>query len=154
RVELARCLQRREHPQPTRLHRGRLLASRYRASSTANSQRSAQHGGTGHLAASRHPRRAIHGQPGDSISAPLLMVRCARPIAGGVEMAVKVTPRSGRAGVAGVINDAAGVAWLDVRVAEPPEGGRATRAAIRLVAERCGVAAGSVELVVGASSRW
>lgn len=77
-----------------------------------------------------------------------------RPLPGGVELAVRVTPRARSAGLGGAVGDAAGKAWLEVRVTEPAEGGRATRAAIRLVAAGCAVAPGAVTLVAGAASRW
>jgi hypothetical protein len=82
-------------------------------------------------------------------SAPFL-----RALAEGVELAVKVTPGARRAGLGGTVVDAAGAAWLAVRVTEPAEAGRATRAAVRLVAARCGVPVGDVVLVRGGSARW
>ena len=59
----------------------------------------------------------------------------------GVEVAVKVTPKAGRAGIDAPLVDAAGQAWLAVKVCEPPEDGRATDAVRRLLADRCGLAA-------------
>jgi hypothetical protein len=73
---------------------------------------------------------------------------------GGVELAVKVTPRARRARLGGTVIDAAGAAWLAVSVTEPAEAGRATRAAQRLVAARCHLPAGAVTLLSGAASRW
>jgi uncharacterized protein YggU (UPF0235/DUF167 family) len=46
-----------------------------------------------------------------------------RPVAGGCELRLKVVPGASRAGVAGPLGDR-----LKVRVAEPPEGGKANRA--------------------------
>src|SRR4051794_32530382 len=62
---------------------------------------------------------------------------CWRPLAAGIEIAVKMTPRSAKGDVAGIVHDASGGAWLDVRVTAAPEGGRATKAAMQLVAQRC-----------------
>ena len=67
---------------------------------------------------------------------------------------MKVTPKAGRAGIDAPLVDAAGQAWLAVKVCEPPEDGRATDAVRRLLADRCGLAAGSVSLLSGAAARW
>jgi uncharacterized protein (TIGR00251 family) len=48
----------------------------------------------------------------------------------GLEIAVKVVPGASRPGIAGVLGDR-----LKVRVAEPPEGGRANRAVELLIGE-------------------
>jgi uncharacterized protein YggU (UPF0235/DUF167 family) len=73
---------------------------------------------------------------------------------GGVELAVRVTPRAGRDAVAGVLRDAAGASWLALKVSDAAESGRANRAAIRLLARRCGVAPSAVSLTSGGASRW
>ncbi len=59
-----------------------------------------------------------------------------------------VQPSAGRSAVSGRHGDA-----LKVRVAAPPEGGRANQACRDLVAELLGVRREAVELVSGASSR-
>lgn len=79
---------------------------------------------------------------------------CARPVEGGIELAVRVTPKAGSSAVAGMIRDGAGAAWLAVKVAEPAEGGRANQAAIRLLARGCDVPPSSITLVSGAGARW
>jgi uncharacterized protein len=71
----------------------------------------------------------------------------------GVRLSVKVTPRASRGGVQGVEVDGRGQSYLVVRVAEPPEGGKANAAAIKLLARHCGVAASALSLVSGAGSR-
>jgi hypothetical protein len=71
-----------------------------------------------------------------------------------VELAVRVTPKARRAAIGGTLTDARGVTWLRIDVTEPADRGRATRAAMRLVADRCGVAASEVTLLSGAASRW
>jgi uncharacterized protein (TIGR00251 family) len=62
-----------------------------------------------------------------------------------LELRLKVVPGASRACLAGELGDR-----LKVRVAEPPEGGRANRAVIDLISTWLGNA--SVELVSGASS--
>jgi uncharacterized protein len=72
--------------------------------------------------------------------------------ADGVRLSVKVTPRAARAGVQGV-EIYGGRAWLAIKVAAPPEGGKANAATIKLLARYCGVAAGALSLVSGAAGR-
>lgn len=52
------------------------------------------------------------------------------------------------------MTDADGTSWLAVRVVEPAEGGRATRAVAALVARACDLPPSAVEVVAGAGSRW
>lgn len=68
--------------------------------------------------------------------------------ASGVVLRVHLQPGAGRSAVVGRHGDA-----LKVRVAVPPERGRANDAAAALLAATFGVPAGSVELVSGAGSR-
>jgi uncharacterized protein (TIGR00251 family) len=67
---------------------------------------------------------------------------------GDVVLRLHVQPGAGRTAVVGTYGDA-----LKVRVAAPPEGGRANAACLALVAETVGVKADAVELVGGESSR-
>jgi uncharacterized protein len=67
---------------------------------------------------------------------------------GGVIVRVHVQPGAGRTAVVGRHGDA-----LKVRVAAPPQDGRANEAAAALIADILGVAASSVELVSGPASR-
>ena len=59
-----------------------------------------------------------------------------------------VQPGAGRSAVVGTFNDA-----LKVRVAAPPQGGRANDACLALVADLLGVKTDQLELTSGASSR-
>jgi hypothetical protein len=77
-----------------------------------------------------------------------------RPLADAVELRVKVTAKAHKAGLGGSVTDAAGLAWLAVRVGEPAAEGRANRAVLRLVAARCRVAVNAVTLESGVASRW
>lgn len=74
-------------------------------------------------------------------------------VADGLRVAVRLNPRASRAGVAGVGTDAAGEAYLKVRVNAPPEGGKANAALIRLLAKAWGVAPSRVTLAAGAKDR-
>ena len=67
---------------------------------------------------------------------------------GVVVLRLHVQPGAGRTAVAGRHGDA-----LKVRVAAPPEGGRANEACLALVASTLGVEPSDVELTGGASSR-
>ena len=66
----------------------------------------------------------------------------------GVVLRVHVQPGAGRTAVVGRHGDA-----VKVRIAAPPQGGRANEACAALLAETFGVATANVELTSGASSR-
>jgi uncharacterized protein (TIGR00251 family) len=65
-----------------------------------------------------------------------------------VRLEVEVTPKSKRAGVVGRRGDV-----LQVRVAAPPEGGRANDELIKVIANFLGVPRASVNIVRGAAAR-
>lgn len=65
----------------------------------------------------------------------------------GTEVAVRVVPRAGRAGVE-VSDDG-----IKVRVTEVPEDGKATRAVQKALAKAMGIAPSHLALVRGATSR-
>lgn len=75
-----------------------------------------------------------------------------RAEAGAVLVRVKVQPKSRRPGLGGVKPGADGPR-LAIAVTEAPEDGRATRAACETLARALGVAASSVALAQGATSR-
>ena len=60
---------------------------------------------------------------------------------------VKVVPGSSRDQIVGWLGDA-----LKIKVAAPPEKGKANETVVALVAERLGVAPGAVEIVAGHST--
>ncbi|HEX6286771.1 MAG TPA: DUF167 domain-containing protein [Acidimicrobiia bacterium] len=66
----------------------------------------------------------------------------------GVYIDVHVQPRARRPGVRGIHGDR-----LKIAVTEPPEGGRANKATVRLIARALEVKPGDVSLVAGARSR-
>jgi uncharacterized protein len=73
--------------------------------------------------------------------------------AGGVRLAVKVTPRAARSAVQGVELDARGRAYLAVRVTAAPDAGKANAALIKLLAKRWRLPASDLRLVSGAAAR-
>lgn len=77
----------------------------------------------------------------------------ARACDGGIVLTVRATPGARRAVIGGLRKDAAGHDMLDVRVAAPPEDGRANDAIIALLAESFGVARRDVSLQHGATAR-
>jgi uncharacterized protein (TIGR00251 family) len=70
----------------------------------------------------------------------------------GVRLSVKVRPRSARSAVQGLEVEG-GRAHLVLKVAAPPEDGKANTATVKLLAKCCGVAASAVCLVSGAAGR-
>lgn len=61
---------------------------------------------------------------------------------------IKVHPRAKRTGCAGKLGEA-----YKIDVAAPADGGRANEACVAFLAERLGVARGSIRIRAGASSR-
>ena len=76
-----------------------------------------------------------------------------RRLAGGIEMRVRLTPKSARDAVEGVAVAADGRAHLKARVRAVPEKGKANQALIRLMATTLGVPAGDVRLAAGDTAR-
>ncbi|MGD9509130.1 MAG: DUF167 family protein [Geminicoccaceae bacterium] len=72
----------------------------------------------------------------------------------GIDLAVKATPRAAKAEIGGLAHDAAGAAWLSVRVTVPPDGGRANAAILALLAKELDVAPRACRLLSGATGRW
>ncbi|MBL8833539.1 MAG: DUF167 domain-containing protein [Rhodospirillales bacterium] len=70
-------------------------------------------------------------------------------VADGVFLSVRVTPRSRRPGVGGVIGDGA----LAVAVSAPPENGRAIDATVEMLAEHFGLPKRAFVLTQGAGAR-
>jgi uncharacterized protein len=73
--------------------------------------------------------------------------------AGGITLAVRLTPKGGREAIDGVELLADGRAVLKVRVAAPPSEGEANDALIRLIANTLGVPPRDVTLASGATGR-
>jgi uncharacterized protein (TIGR00251 family) len=79
---------------------------------------------------------------------PLEAVTTIQPTADGVEFAVRVIPRSGRSGLAGVRGDA-----ILVRLLAPPVDGAANDELIRIIAAAFHVPRRAVTLAAGDRSR-
>ncbi|MBP7243559.1 DUF167 domain-containing protein [Amaricoccus sp.] len=75
-----------------------------------------------------------------------------RDVPGGVELAVRLTPRGGAARVEGVADDAGGPC-LRVRVPAPPVDGAANAALVAFLAEALRLPRRDVALVAGERSR-
>ena len=68
-------------------------------------------------------------------------------------LAIRVTPRSAKPGIAGWREGADGREELEVRVAEAPAGGAANEAVVKLLAAALGIRLAEVKLASGATSR-
>ncbi len=75
------------------------------------------------------------------------------PVAEGVRVALKVTPKAARAGATGVETDAAGCAVLKVRVTAAPAGGKANAALIQQLAKAWKLPKGALKVVAGGKDR-
>jgi uncharacterized protein (TIGR00251 family) len=75
-----------------------------------------------------------------------------RVVAGGVAVAVKVQPRSRRPGLRGLAEAAHGER-LRIAVTDPPEDGRANRAACAMLATALGLPHSAVRVAGGATAR-
>lgn len=73
--------------------------------------------------------------------------------AGGVELFVRLTPKSARDAIEGVEAGADGRAFLKARVRAVPEDGKANAALLKLLAKAIGVPKSAVTLVAGHTSR-
>jgi hypothetical protein len=76
-----------------------------------------------------------------------------RSSAGGVSVALRVTPRGGRDDIDGIETRADGRSVLKVRVRAIADGGEANRAVTELLAKALGVPKARVRLLSGATSR-
>jgi hypothetical protein len=76
-----------------------------------------------------------------------------RPVPGGLEIRVRVTPRGGRDALDGIEALSDGRAVLKLRVRAVPEDGAANEAVRRLLARTLGCPASAVRLTAGAAAR-
>ena len=73
--------------------------------------------------------------------------------AGGVRLAVKVTPKASRNRLEGCAADADGNGFLKISVTAAPEDGKANKAVIDLLAKELKIAKRAITLVTGATDR-
>ena len=76
-----------------------------------------------------------------------------RAVSGGVQVALRVTPRGGRDAIDGVEILSDGRSVLKLRVRAVADGGEANRAVTALLAKSLGVPKAAVQLMSGATSR-
>ncbi len=74
-------------------------------------------------------------------------------MAGGVALAVRLTPKGGRDAIDGIEQLADGRSVLKVRVRAAPSEGEANAALVKLIAKAVGVPARDVVLAAGATAR-
>ncbi len=70
----------------------------------------------------------------------------------GVRVALRVTPKARKRGIPGAVDGVDGPR-LRIAVSEPPEDGKAGRAACAVLADALGVAPNAVQLLAGGASR-
>ena len=73
--------------------------------------------------------------------------------ADGVRIAVRLSPKASRAGVAGLGADAEGRAYVKMRVTAPAQDGKANAALLKLLAKEWGLARGSLRIGSGQHDR-
>lgn len=76
-----------------------------------------------------------------------------RLAAGGIDIAVRLTPKADRDAVDGIERGSDGRRYLKCRVRAVPEDGKANAALVRLLAGAIGVPRGAVTVRTGAASR-
>jgi uncharacterized protein len=76
-----------------------------------------------------------------------------RAVSGGVQLALRVTPRGGRDAIDGIETLSDGRSVLKLRVRAIADGGEANRAVAGLLAKSLGVPKAAVQLISGATSR-
>lgn len=71
----------------------------------------------------------------------------------GVRLAVRLTPKAGRAGINGIAQTADGAAYVKAAVAAPAEDGKANRALLKLLARELCLPASAMHIASGATAR-
>ena len=74
-------------------------------------------------------------------------------VAGGVRLAVKLTPKASRNRIEGLAADSDGQGLLKVSVTAVPEDGKANKALIDLLAKSWKIAKRSIQIISGATDR-
>ena len=76
-----------------------------------------------------------------------------RVVEGGLELALRLTPKGGRDKVDGIKADAAGRPVLAVRVSAPPVDGAANKALLKFLAKASGVPKSRIRFISGETAR-
>lgn len=76
-----------------------------------------------------------------------------RVVEGGLELALRLTPKGGRDKVDGIKEDASGKPVLAVRVSAPPVDGAANKALLKFLAKASGVPKSRIRFISGETSR-
>lgn len=71
----------------------------------------------------------------------------------GVLVRIRLTPKAGRNGCAGLKSDAEGRAWLDIRITAVPEKGKANAALLKYLAKTWHCPSGALEIRNGQTDR-
>ena len=71
----------------------------------------------------------------------------------GARLAIRLTPKAGRAGIRGIGAAADGAAYVKAGVTAPAEGGKANRALIKLLARELRLPASAMHIASGATAR-
>ncbi len=76
-----------------------------------------------------------------------------RPVGQCASLTIRVVPNAGRNAIEGTLDLADGSSALKLRIAAPPEGGRANAAAIAVLAKATGLPRSAFSLKTGATAR-
>ncbi len=76
-----------------------------------------------------------------------------RVVDGGLELALRLTPKGGRDKVDGIKEDTSGKPVLAVRVSAPPVDGEANKALLKFLAKASGVPKSRIRFIAGETSR-
>lgn len=71
----------------------------------------------------------------------------------GIRLAVRLTPKAGRAGINGIAQTADGAAYVKAAVTAPAEDGKANRALLKLLARELRLPASAMHVASGATAR-
>ncbi len=72
---------------------------------------------------------------------------------GAIQFAIRVSPRSSRQAIEGIVREADGAKLLKIAVNAPPDDGKANKEVLALLAKTIGVAKTRLSLVSGATAR-
>lgn len=75
------------------------------------------------------------------------------PIAEGVRLRIRLTPKAARAGFGPLERNAAGEVFLKARVTTAPEDGKANKSLVKMLARALKLPAGDISVASGATSR-